>query len=339
MVDSGTNTGESDFHLRISEYWRLFRGFHVRWVQCQNTSDLWTAGNGCCWRISRRCWRGNCRYVYKLCSPFQSSWGIHASSLYDYPGMDLCGFHGSGRIRCVQVTSLDTIKNPSIKKRNPNTGHISLKAKSADYFLYVIDYLGDLRIYYFVAAATQYFNQGRTCRRYSTANLFGFVVERGTICMSSMLKEWFISRSAYVWRSVLFTVMCLALLYQTGLHYTSTTRLWVENYVQAPNFWFSALFSWVSDLSLPTDVSSAVYGKPERGISLTWSGIFGLLGGIGLSQIAKTIFVKESTLSSSLIQNHLTSILSPVVSDLSYGFWECYCCCCSDENDTVLMFN
>lgn len=29
--------------------------------------------------------------------------------------------------------------------------------------------------------------------------LFGFVTERGTICMSSMLKEWFISRSAYIW--------------------------------------------------------------------------------------------------------------------------------------------
>jgi hypothetical protein len=88
--------------------------------------------------------------------------------------MDLCSFHDSGRIRCVKVTSLDIIKNSSSKKRNPNTGHISLKAKSADYFLRVIGYPGNLRIYYFVAAATQYFNQGWTCRRYSIANLVRF---------------------------------------------------------------------------------------------------------------------------------------------------------------------
>jgi uncharacterized membrane protein YedE/YeeE len=44
--------------------------------------------------------------------------------------------------------------------------------------------------------------------------VFGAVVERGTVCMSSLLKEWFIARTAVVWRTVLFTIMCLALFYQ-----------------------------------------------------------------------------------------------------------------------------
>jgi len=65
-------------------------------------------------------------------------------------------------------------KIPALKREIPIPGILASKPKSADYFLWVIDYLGDLRIYYFVAAATQYFNQGRTCRRYSTANLVRF---------------------------------------------------------------------------------------------------------------------------------------------------------------------
>jgi len=60
---------------------------------------------------------------------------------------------------------------------------------------------------------------------------FGLIAERGTICMSSMLKEWFISHSAYVWRSVLFTIMCLALLYQVGLHLELYEPIELESHV------------------------------------------------------------------------------------------------------------
>ena len=143
--------------------------------------------------------------------------------------------------------------------------------------------------------------------------LFGFVVERGTICMSSMLKEWFISRSAYVWRSVLFTVMCLVLLYQTGLQLHLYDPIVVENFVQAPGFLVLGSFLMGFGFIFADGCFIGSLWKAGEGNVINVIGIFGLLGGIGLSQIAKTIFVKESTVSSSLISNRLTSIMSPVM--------------------------
>jgi hypothetical protein len=142
---------------------------------------------------------------------------------------------------------------------------------------------------------------------------FGFVVERGTICMSSMLKEWFISRSAYVWRSVLFTVMCLAVLYQTGLQLHLYAPIVVENYVQAP--WFLVLGSFLMGFGFIFADGCFIGSlwKAGEGNVINVIGIFGLLGGIGTSQIVKTMFVKESTVPSSLITNYLASIMSPVV--------------------------
>jgi hypothetical protein len=83
--------------------------------------------------------------------------------------------------------------------------------------------------------------------------LFGFITERGTVCMSSMLKEWFISHSAYVWRSVLFTIMCLALFYQAGLQLDLYAPIAVDKVV----------FS-------PMAVSLAACGKQVRVISSMW---------------------------------------------------------------------
>ena len=143
--------------------------------------------------------------------------------------------------------------------------------------------------------------------------LFGFVVERGTICMSSMLKEWFISHSAYVWRSVLFTVMCLALLYQTGLQLHLYEPIVVENFVQAPGFLVLGSFLMGFGFIFADGCFIGSLWKAGEGNVINVIGIFGLLGGIGISQLVKTIFVTKSADSSSLIPNHLTSVMSPAV--------------------------
>jgi uncharacterized membrane protein YedE/YeeE len=53
--------------------------------------------------------------------------------------------------------------------------------------------------------------------------------------------------------------------------------------------------------------------KAGEGNVINVIGIFGLLGGIGTAQLVKTIFLKKMTEHSSLISNHLTTILNPVV--------------------------
>jgi uncharacterized membrane protein YedE/YeeE len=53
--------------------------------------------------------------------------------------------------------------------------------------------------------------------------------------------------------------------------------------------------------------------KAGEGNIINVIGVFGLLAGRGISQIIKTIFVKKSTDSSSLIPNHLTSLMRPAV--------------------------
>ena len=143
--------------------------------------------------------------------------------------------------------------------------------------------------------------------------LFGFVVERGTICMSSMLKEWFISRSAYVWRSVLFTIMFLALLYQTGLQLHLYESIVVEDYVQSPGFLILGSFLMGFGFIFADGCFIGSLWKAGEGNVINVIGIFGLLGGIGTAQVVKTIFLKKMTEHSSLISNHLTTILNPVV--------------------------
>jgi hypothetical protein len=143
--------------------------------------------------------------------------------------------------------------------------------------------------------------------------LFGFVVERGTICMSSMLKEWFISRSAYVWRSVLFTIMFLALLYQTGLQLHLYESIVVEDYVQSPGFLILGSFLMGFGFIFADGCFIGSLWKAGEGNVINVIGIFGLLGGIGTAQLVKTIFLKKMTEHSSLISNHLTTILNPVV--------------------------
>jgi len=143
--------------------------------------------------------------------------------------------------------------------------------------------------------------------------LFGLVAERGTICMSSMLKEWFISHSAYVWRSVLFTVMCLAFLYQAGLQLSLYEPIELESYV--PNLSLLVIGSFLMGFGFIFADGCFIGSlwKAGQGNVINVVGIVGLLMGIGASGIGKAILVKQTSVSTSLIPNYLSSVMSPLL--------------------------
>ena len=143
--------------------------------------------------------------------------------------------------------------------------------------------------------------------------LFGLVAERGTICMSSMLKEWFISHSAYVWRSVLFTVMCLALFYQAGLELSLYEPIELEQYV--PNLGLLVVGSFLMGFGFIFADGCFIGSlwKAGQGNVINLVGIIGLLMGIGGSRIGKAILVKLPIASTSLIPNYLSSEMSPLL--------------------------
>jgi len=140
--------------------------------------------------------------------------------------------------------------------------------------------------------------------------LFGLVAERGTICMSSMLKEWFISHSAYVWRSVLFTVMCLALLYQAGLQLSLYEPIKLEQYV--PNIGLLVVGSFLMGFGFIFADGCFIGSlwKAGQGNVINLVGIIGLLIGIGASGFDKVMLVKLTGVSTSLIPNYLSSRMS-----------------------------
>jgi uncharacterized membrane protein YedE/YeeE len=143
--------------------------------------------------------------------------------------------------------------------------------------------------------------------------LFGLVAERGTICMSSMLKEWFISHSAYVWRSVLFTVMCLALLYQAGLQLSLYEPIKLEQYV--PNIGLLVVGSFLMGFGFIFADGCFIGSlwKAGQGNVINLIGIIGLLMGIGGSEIGKVILAKLPMVSINIIPNYLSSGMSPLL--------------------------
>jgi uncharacterized membrane protein YedE/YeeE len=143
--------------------------------------------------------------------------------------------------------------------------------------------------------------------------LFGFVAERGTICMSSMLKEWFISHSAYVWRSVLFTVMCLALLYQAGLKLSLYEPIELERYI--PNLGLLLVGSFLLGFGFIFADGCFIGSlwKAGQGNVINLAGILGLLMGVGGSGMGKAILVKLPIVTTSLIPNYLSSGMSPLL--------------------------
>jgi hypothetical protein len=143
--------------------------------------------------------------------------------------------------------------------------------------------------------------------------MFGLVTERGTICMSSMLKEWFISHSSYVWRSVLFTIMCLALLYQAGLRLALYEPIELESYVSNPLL--LALGSILMGLGFVFADGCFIGSlwKAGQGNVINMVGIIGLMMGIGASRIGAAMIGKPTNLAGSLIPNQLSSVINPVL--------------------------
>lgn len=145
--------------------------------------------------------------------------------------------------------------------------------------------------------------------------LFGLIVERGTICMSSMLKEWFLAHSAYVWRSVVFTIMCLALLYQVGLRIELYPGIQAEQYIHNPDFLMIGSFIMGIGFIFADGCFIGSLWKAGQGNIINFAGIFGMLLGMGVSQVGVQSFMAAAKNSPATggIPNYLNVIVSPVI--------------------------
>lgn len=151
--------------------------------------------------------------------------------------------------------------------------------------------------------------------------LFGVITERGTICMSSMLKEWFIARSAYVWRSVLFTIMCLALLYQLGLKLSLYAPIHAEQYIrQAPLLVLGSFLMGFGFIFADGCFIGSLW-KAGQGNIINSAGILGMLIGIGGAQFTLPRFtgIKNIDNLNFQIPNQLNSIINPGL--FLFFFW------------------
>jgi hypothetical protein len=147
--------------------------------------------------------------------------------------------------------------------------------------------------------------------------LFGFVVERGTVCMSSMLKELFISHSAYVWRSVLFTIMCLALFYRLGLQIGLYPPILVDATVTAPvPLAAGAILMGVGFVFADGCFIGSLW-KAGQGNVVNSAGILGLVAGIGAARLVDSVFLGPPI--GGAIPNHLGEVISPWL--LVAGLW------------------
>ncbi len=136
--------------------------------------------------------------------------------------------------------------------------------------------------------------------------VFGAVAERGTICMSSMLKEWFISRSSYVWRSVLFTVMCLALFYQIGMKMSLFGPIEVEKNISGAGYLMAGSFLMGFGFIFADGCFIGSLWKAGQGNIINIAGIFGMLFGIGVSQAV--LLAAKFHPAESRIPNYLDSL-------------------------------
>ena len=141
--------------------------------------------------------------------------------------------------------------------------------------------------------------------------LFGFAVERGTVCMSSMLKEWFISRSAYVWKSVLFTIMCLSLFYQIGLQLNLYEPIVVDSVVSSPFLLAGGSFLLGFGFIFADGCFIGSLWKAGQGNVVNTVGIGGLLAGIAGSEFVKTASNGHASTAIGM-SNYLTSLVSPL---------------------------
>ena len=141
--------------------------------------------------------------------------------------------------------------------------------------------------------------------------IFGVVVERGTVCMSSMLKEWFISRTSYVWRSVLFTIMCLALFYQIGLRLSLYNQIELEKYISNMGLLIIGSFIMGFGFIFADGCFIGSLWKMGQGNMINMLGILGMLIGMGVSQVI-TIIMKQPPASGGFMPTYLASIASPL---------------------------
>jgi hypothetical protein len=141
--------------------------------------------------------------------------------------------------------------------------------------------------------------------------LFGVVTERGTVCMSSMLKEWFISHSSHVWRSVLFTIMCLAALYQLGLVLDLYQPIALEEYIVNAGLLIAGSILMGFGFVLADGCFIGSLWKAAQGNVINVTGIVGILGGIGASTLASTLFFQNAEVTVSAIPNYLDVLISP----------------------------
>jgi hypothetical protein len=136
--------------------------------------------------------------------------------------------------------------------------------------------------------------------------LLGVVAERGTICMSSMLKELFISHSAYVWRSVLFTIMCLSLLYQVGIQLGLYASLDADSFVTAPASLAIGSFLMGVGFVFADGCFIGSLWKTGQGNVVNVAGLVGLVVGIGAMQMLGRFVPLPASASS--IPNRLASV-------------------------------
>jgi len=137
--------------------------------------------------------------------------------------------------------------------------------------------------------------------------MIGFAAERSTVCMSSMLKELFISHSAYIWRNVLFAIMCLALLYQLGLVFSLYAPIEVDAYVTAPALLASGSFIMGVGFVFADGCFIGSLWKTGQGNVINVAGLFGLVVGIGAMQMLGEFFSLPA--SGSSIPNRLASVV------------------------------
>lgn len=143
---------------------------------------------------------------------------------------------------------------------------------------------------------------------------FGMVVERGTVCMSSMLKEWFMARAAYVWRSVLFSIMCLALLYQAGRYLAFYPAIEVEKYISNPGLLVLGSFLMGFGFIFADGCFIGSLWKIGQGNLINVAGFWGMMVSVGMMQaIARIGQVSSPGLTGqSQVINDLSLIMNPV---------------------------
>jgi uncharacterized membrane protein YedE/YeeE len=143
--------------------------------------------------------------------------------------------------------------------------------------------------------------------------IFGMVTERGTICMSSMLKEWFISHSSYIWRNVLFTIMLLALMYQLGLLFNLYGPVSVEKYISNPLLLMLGSFLMGVGFIFADGCFIGSLWKAGQGNVINMIGIAAMLLGIFSAQILfNNATLKNTITASGGIPNSLTALIKPL---------------------------